>query len=138
MFGSICGLVHRGAYYYMMPYAVAGMALHGVMLLFWHQIIKPIYYHHLLAWPDYVPPKWWPSQPITGMEVYLDALQMERLNVTYPEDLEYFKQLDQEKEERLQKMKAVEFEQEFVYESEIAEKQQLEHDMMKPKNMFGI
>eukprot|EP00483_Globobulimina_turgida_P009481 UN09500 len=98
MFGSICGLIHRGSYKYMLPYGIIGMLIHGFILTIWHQLIKPAYYHHILAWPDYIPPKWWPSQPICGMEVYVKALQDERLNVTFPEDLEYFKKLDKVKE----------------------------------------
>eukprot|EP01083_Nonionella_stella_P044182 119060_1 len=137
---SIFGLAARGSYRFMIPYGVAGMILQAFMLGVWYQLIKPLYYYHILSWPDYVPPKWWPVQPGTGMEVYLDAVQQERLNVTYPEDLQYFSQLDHEKEEKLQKLKAMEFEQDFVYHSEIQEKQQLDPDdkLVKPKNMFGI
>lgn len=138
LWGSVCGLAHRGSYSYALPYGLIGVAIHGIMLLFWYELIKPIYYYHMLGWPDYYPPKWWPSQPMTGLEIYLNALQNERLNVTYPEDLRYFQQLDQKKEEKLQALKQQEFEEAFVYESEIAEKQQLDHDRLKPKNMFHI
>eukprot|EP01084_Bolivina_argentea_P094930 170680_1 len=138
IFGSICGLIHRASYKWMLPYGCIGMLLHGFIIIIWDQAIKPFYYHHILSWPDYIPPKWWPSQHICGMELYVNSLEDERLNVTYPEDLEYFKKLDKEKEAKLQKRKQEEFEQEFVYHSEINEKQQLEQDPMKPKNMFGI
>ena len=138
IFGSVCGLAHRGSFKYMFPYSILGMSVHGLLLTFWYGLIKPVYYYHILRWPDYIPPKWWPDQPISGMEVYLNELQMERLNVTYPEDLQYFEALDKDKEDKLQKRKAMEFQENFVYHSEIGEKQQLETDPVKPKNMFGI
>merc|ERR1719491_935778 len=71
LFGSICGLVHRGAYRYMLPYGLMGVAVHSLLLMGWYSLVKPVYYFHFLAWPDYCPPKWWPVQPMSGMEVYL-------------------------------------------------------------------
>jgi len=122
----------------MAPYGLLGMAVHALLLTVWYQLIKPIYYFHILRWPDYQPPKWWPAQHVSGMEVYLNELHLERGNVTYPEDLKYFENLDKMKEDKLQKRKALEFEENFVYHSEIGEKQQLEDNPTKPKNMFGI
>ena len=83
LWGAVCGLAHRGTYYYALPYGMIGMIIHGLMLTVWYQLIKPIYYYHMLSWPDYYPPKWWPSQPITGLQIYLNELEKERLNVTY-------------------------------------------------------
>lgn len=137
IFGSICGLAHRGSYYYILPYGLIGITIHSFILLIWYQLIKPIYYYHILSWPDYYPPKWWPSQPINGLQIYLKECQNERLNVTYPEDLQYFKQLDINKEEKFKNIKQQQFDQSFIYQSEINEKSQLEKQQ-KPTNWFGL
>ena len=137
IWGSICGLAHRGSYYYILPYGLIGISFHLSLLLIWYQIIKPIYYYHILSWPDYYPPKWWPSQPMTGLQIYLQECQYERLNVTYPEDLQYFNKLDIEKENKLKSIKEQEFQQSFIYQSEIHEKSQLENQHI-PRNWFGL
>ena len=127
LFGGICGLTHRG-YNFIFPYSIIGIILHSFILLSYYEFIEPIYYYHILKWPDYIPPKWWPYQHITGLQVYLNELDLERLNVTYPEDLEYFSKLDKNSENIIKQKKEIEFERNFIHHSEITEGQQLDNN----------
>lgn len=133
IFGSIIGVMHRGPHYIPI-YSVFGIACYLGSLLAWNQIFKPVYYGHFLRWPEYRPPVWWPYQHLTAIELLDGEIERERLNVIYPEDIQYF--IEQEKEvnfEQKQIQKKMEIEQIFVHESEINERKQLENPA---KNWF--
>ena len=97
VWGGFIGYLKKGPKY-VLPFGMIGISLYLFMIGMYFQVVKPIYYYHYLEWPEYDPPIWWPIQPTHGLDIFDALVEKERLNVIYPEDLNYDR--DQQKQEQ--------------------------------------
>ena len=125
IWGGLIGFLHRGPQY-MVSYAFLGVSVYMIALLFWYQIIKPVYYLHYLKWPDYTPPVWWPYQPVNALQIYDREVEKERLNVIFPEDIQFLKKFDKETDPNRRKREEARVEREFVRDTELEIQRQLD------------